>query len=60
MGNDQHGLYHGPAKNSTNHDGVFTFVDKMTKYVHVIPKTSTMMQKVLPVFTSTMFSRYIA
>ena len=37
----QHGLYHGPVKNSTTPCAVFTFVDKMTKYVHVIPTTST-------------------
>ena len=31
----------GLPRTARHHDAVFTFVDKMTKYVHVIPTTST-------------------
>ena len=39
MGNDQHEFMMGLPRTARHHDTVFTFVDKMTKYVHVIPRT---------------------
>ena len=61
MENDQHGLYHGPAKNSTTpRRCVYHCGQKMTNMSMWFQQHQPLMQKVLLLFTSTMFSRCMA